>query len=1009
MHWSVRFALLSAVMICAWACSTDDVAEALAGLGERCLINSDCSDSNICVFQTCHQPCNTSEDCPVDPATGEHFNCFVGDKPESVCQLVVECEYHSDCEGHQVCASDRKCRDQCVTDQDCVPHQVCVSGTCAEEHELVDGALPETDKSGTEGTPCAYASDCDGDLVCHNGFCNVECKGDKDCATGERCVNDVCLGPSSSGSGGSGAGGSSSGSGGSGGAGGSGGSSGGGGVGGSGGGTSDTCSDHVTDNGETDVDCGGPCLGCPTGSTCTLGSDCQNGVCGGNQICQVPSCSDTVRNGAETGTDCGGPQCNPCPGTEPCTVPADCVSGVCQGGICQNQSCGDGIKNQGETATDCGGPCGGCLQGQPCNIGGDCAESVCSGGFCAAPTCLDGVSNGLETGTDCGGNTCGPCGVGAGCDVNSDCASGSCESGGGVCLYPACDDTVQNGFESDVDCGGQCPDRCADGDGCFFGSDCDSGICAGNLCQAAVELTVGLLGTGAGAITSNPAGINCGNDCSEIYAQGAQVTLTAIELGNSTFQQWSDPSCAGNPTCPVNMDQAKTVTATFDGPGGGGPTWLQEVGQVPWGSTYPTLASDDQGRMLVVADFVGGAYLPFGAISANSQDVALVTYAADGTPVGQRRVGGNGSQHLSHAAFFPNGDFALTAITDTADVAFGNPGVTIPCNAGGVYLGRYGFGLGLQWEECVAGSADTTGIAVDPNDGSLVVIGRFTGDQDFDPGGGTVLSSAGGHDWFVARYDGSTGALVTAKRYGGPSSEWAIDVAIDAVTGDVVVAGNCVGAQDFDGLPVPGIGSYDICLVSLDAASLDAQWVRMIGDTVSDHPTTVGLFSNGDILLAGNFEGSMIVDGARPPLQSQGAEDVFLAIFDAQGNALREISFGSVGTEDYYLGYLYPSVFGRITSNDEVAVAGLCRNADFDLGGGPVGCSQDVESTWWGRFDANLSLQLDEVELNAARAGDLVAPGTGGVRLVGTIAGGPVTFGGSQTASDNTYLVRLDL
>ena len=40
-------------------------------------------------------------------------------------------------------------------------------------------------------------------------------------------------------------------------------------------------------------------------------------------------------------------------------------------------------------------------------------------------------------------------------------------------------------------------------------------------------LSVSRVGTGAGTVTSNPAGINCGNDCSESYSQGIEVALSA--------------------------------------------------------------------------------------------------------------------------------------------------------------------------------------------------------------------------------------------------------------------------------------------------------------------------------------------------------------------------------------------------------------------------------------------------------------------------------------------------
>jgi len=75
-------------------------------------------------------------------------------------------------------------------------------------------------------------------------------------------------------------------------------------------------------------------------------------------------------------------------------------------------------------------------------------------------------------------------------------------------------------------------------------------------------LTVTKAGTGSGTVTSNPAGINCGADCSEAYNQGTSVTLTATPDSGSTFTGWSG-ACSGTGACIVSMTSDKTVTATF--------------------------------------------------------------------------------------------------------------------------------------------------------------------------------------------------------------------------------------------------------------------------------------------------------------------------------------------------------------------------------------------------------------------------------------------------------------
>jgi uncharacterized repeat protein (TIGR02543 family) len=70
-------------------------------------------------------------------------------------------------------------------------------------------------------------------------------------------------------------------------------------------------------------------------------------------------------------------------------------------------------------------------------------------------------------------------------------------------------------------------------------------------------------GTGTGSVTSVPAGIDCGSDCSEVYGYGTVVTLTAVADTGSTFTGWSGACTNSSGDCVVTMDQAQNVTATF--------------------------------------------------------------------------------------------------------------------------------------------------------------------------------------------------------------------------------------------------------------------------------------------------------------------------------------------------------------------------------------------------------------------------------------------------------------
>jgi Galactose oxidase-like, Early set domain/Glyoxal oxidase N-terminus/PKD domain/Divergent InlB B-repeat domain len=77
-------------------------------------------------------------------------------------------------------------------------------------------------------------------------------------------------------------------------------------------------------------------------------------------------------------------------------------------------------------------------------------------------------------------------------------------------------------------------------------------------------LTAATAGGGTGTVTSGDGKIVCPGDCSELYAEGAQVTLTAAGTGDSTFGGWSGACSSTTPTCTVTMTIDGQVSATFN-------------------------------------------------------------------------------------------------------------------------------------------------------------------------------------------------------------------------------------------------------------------------------------------------------------------------------------------------------------------------------------------------------------------------------------------------------------
>ena len=136
-----------------------------------------------------------------------------------------------------------------------------------------------------------------------------------------------------------------------------------------------------------------------------------------------------------------------------------------------------------------------------------------------------------------------------------------------------------------IDCGGDCsqdydydtvvsltatPDTGSTFAGWSGDADCADGSvtmtsarnCTATFGLQTISLTVERAGTGSGSVSSLPAGIDCGNDCSESYEYGTTVNLTATPNAGSSFVGW-----AGSGDCSdgsLSMTAARNCIAAFD-------------------------------------------------------------------------------------------------------------------------------------------------------------------------------------------------------------------------------------------------------------------------------------------------------------------------------------------------------------------------------------------------------------------------------------------------------------
>ncbi len=235
---------------------------------------------------------------------------------------------------------------------------------------------------------------------------------------------------------------------------------------------------------------------------------------------------------------------------------------------------------------------------------------------------------------------------------------------------------------------------------------------------------------------------------------------------------------------------------------------------VEWASSAGgTLGDEGRGGTVDAAgnSFVTGGYQgtatfgPFVLTSAGSADIFVAKYDAAGNVVWARSFGGTLQTQSLGIAVDVSGNSWITGLFN-GTATFGSFVLT---SAGSfdVFVAKYDAAGNVVWARSAGGTLldRGLGIAVDAA-GNSYVSGLFDGTATFGP---IVLTSAGGIDIFVAKYD-SAGNVVWAQSAGGTSaSEWGVDVSANAA-GDAYVTGFYSGTASFGPFVLSSSGSNDL-------------------------------------------------------------------------------------------------------------------------------------------------------------------------------------------------------
>ncbi len=300
------------------------------------------------------------------------------------------------------------------------------------------------------------------------------------------------------------------------------------------------------------------------------------------------------------------------------------------------------------------------------------------------------------------------------------------------------------------------------------------------------------------------------------------------------------------------------------------------------------------------------------------------------------------------------------------------------------------------WSRRLGGNEDQVAysVAEDPQ-GNVVVVGEFLGQMSV--GGGNSLSSAGGYDIFVAKYDGVDGEHLWSRRFGDGLDQAARGVAVTK-TGEILVTGSFAGNVDFGAGMLASAGSFDVFVLSLDSDGNPVR-AKRFGDADEQNGRAIAVDAGGSPVITGDFRGSVDLGGTT--LTSAGGFDLFAARLDTAGEVLYAKGYGDGEPQRGY------SV--RINAAGNAVVSGIVRGA-VNFGAGAL-AAQNLDVFLLELSPTGAHLKSRIMGGKKAESAGGVAIGAEGRLIVGGGFQMDATFGGVTLPADgkiDAFLARYD-
>jgi hypothetical protein len=360
--------------------------------------------------------------------------------------------------------------------------------------------------------------------------------------------------------------------------------------------------------------------------------------------------------------------------------------------------------------------------------------------------------------------------------------------------------------------------------------------------------------------------------------------------------------------------------------------WAKSFGGVQSDFIF-SIAADHNGNIFAAGSFTSATinFGLFTLVNSNPgyQDIFILKFDGAGTIIWAKSAGGSDYDEAYSVAPDFNGGAYLSGYFKSTSIIFGTD-TLINNGFDDVFVVRYAANGNVSWAKSAGGvySDVPYGMTSDIN-GNVCITGGFNSPSVIF--GADTLTSNISYDIFLVKYD-LNGNELWAKSTGGLNHDYGRSLVTD-LNGNIYMTGTFFSPSlTFGASLLTSNGGSDAYLAKYDAAG-NALWAKNAGGFSDDYGYGSCISPNGVIFITGSFDSIMTINSITLTVPSNSPDPMFIASYDSSGNLLCASALASGGDDQnavaadafgnaYISGDFY-NINPFVVGNDTLALTGL--------------------------------------------------------------------------------------